>query len=173
VAGFASARIVTPTPVATSPTSEAGADGAGVSLPSPLSAGAESDGPPESGSSPPPRERVDGRRPLETRGERQGRRSSRHTGELLAQGEVGDDDLGGTDHARGVGGVGRDDGGTAALDDLVLAVDDEGDPSGDDVPDLLLLVLVLVEVGGPVRDRPAGERHARRVKEPSVPACQR
>jgi len=58
----------------------------------------------------------------------------------------------------------------AGTDDDFAPVDGERDGAFNDVPDLLLRVVVFVQIVSVVCDGPASEGHVCRVKEPPTPA---
>ena len=95
-----------------------------------------------------------------------------HSRQVGSQRVVGDDGPAGTEGADRMRGVGRHDRHAACTEHLFLAGDGQGQLPVDDVPHLLLLVLVLVQRRRAGRDVVVGERHVRGMEEPAAPPGQ-
>jgi hypothetical protein len=86
---------------------------------------------------------------------------------------VDDDGATGAEGLGGVSGVGRDHRRVSRPQTSLLLTDDQQDLPLDYVPDLLLRMIVLVQIGGSLGDVPVAECHVRRVKEPTGPSGKR
>lgn len=86
---------------------------------------------------------------------------------------VNDDGPTGAEGLGGVWGVGRHYSRVSRAQSPLLLIDDQQPLPLDHVPDLLLRVLVLVQIGGSLGDVPVAEGHVLRVKEASRPPGKR